>query len=981
MDVEKVSYSARVGNMKLFFLIVALCIVTGESFAMNEKVEWNASWIWKQRDVYTGYNDTIEARTTIELPAIKSASLRITTDTRYRLYINDVWVNDGPSRSWPHHYQYDRIDVGNYLKEGRNTIRVIAKFYGIGTFHQIPQEAGLLAQLEATGLNGKMHVFGTDDTWEVRDASSWLRNTPKQSVQMGPFEIYDAREIHHPFEQAVVRYAADQGPWHNLEERDCPLLTRTLFPLKAFHAANSIARPTAQTFIFPTASWLYPHIVFSNHRVSTTGAFATILELPEGGGEVSVEADGQTIFIEGNRASGNRFQLSSGRHLLHCVLSDVWGHWRNDTEICLLSDRPMGLLNPLDEDRDAPWCFVTFGDNALYHSADYAWSLMEDTERNSIQQRITEIVRDKMKSVPEIATIKQSLAGDAIKLPADACTPAPHYLFKSRQVLGSAEAYVDEPENLPANSGAVVIHPSPDGDIELIYDLGEQNVGYYEFVIDAEEGLILDIFGVEYIAPSGAVQHTERYRNGMRYICREGENHFLSFMRRSQRYLFLTLRNQTKPAVLRQMQLIESTYPVQKLGSFACSDERLNRIWEISARTLKLCMEDVFTDCPLYEQTLWVGDARNEALFAYTAFGAEDIARRCIRLAALSLDKHPMVQSQVPSTWETLLPAWSFLWNIMIWDYYVYTGDKDLLEWVYPYAMKNLRNAATFSDERGLFSAPFWNMFDWSGIDDGHNTVLHNSMFAAGAVNATLKVADVLGKTDDAEWLQEYGKQLKDAINGLWSDTVRTYPDSIHNNGAISKRTSVHTAFLAILYDIAPIEHQEALIGHLLNAPEGMTPLGSPFAMLYLFEAMEKAGLQERIIERILEAYQPMLDLEATTVWETFAGALNHQGEFPTRSHTHAWSSSPLYFLNRIILGIVPRSPGGTSFLISPRPNDLSWAKGASATAYGPIEVSWELKENHLQISANAPDEVDLQFVTNETLDGYEITFNGHTVP
>ena len=58
---------------------------------------------------------------------------------------------------------------------------------------------------------------------------------------------------------------------------------------------------------------------------------------------------------------------------------------------------------------------------------------------------------------------------------------------------------------------------------------------------------------------------------------------------------------------------------------------------------MKLCMEDTFTDCPLYEQTLWVGDARNEGLFAMSVFGAYDLVRRCIRLAGQSLERFPLV--------------------------------------------------------------------------------------------------------------------------------------------------------------------------------------------------------------------------------------------------------------------------------------------------------------------------------------------------
>jgi hypothetical protein len=553
-----------------------------------------------------------------------------------------------------------------------------------------------------------------------------------------------------------------------------------------------------------------------------------------------------------------------------------------------------------------------------------------------------------------------------------------HWQFKERQVVAPATTLVENPAGLMYDNAEVtVVQPTADGDVELIYDLGEQNCGYYQFDLMAEQGLILDVFGVEYIAPDGRVQHTQRYRNGMRYVCREGVNRFTSLARRSQRYLFLTLRNQTRPVTIRNVRLLESTYPVVERGRFACSDERLNRIWEISARTLKLCMEDTYTDCPLYEQTLWVGDARNEALFAFTAFGAHDLSRRCIVLTGQSFDQYPLTLCQVPSTWEIILPAWGFLWGISVWDYYAYTGDRAFLEQAWPWVVQALEGAARFTDERGLFSGPFWNMFDWSGSDQNHNTVLHNSMFLVGAIDATLKCAQVLDDQPRQQWLQGYRDRTVQAINALWDDQRGAYPDSVHNDGTISPKSSIHTSFLALLYDVAAEEQREQVLQNLLDPPAEMVKVGSPFAILYLYEALEKAGRQDRIVESIYESYLPMLELGATTVWESFSTGTTGGEGFPTRSHCHAWSSAPIHFLNRIVLGILPQGVGGREVIVSPRLNGLSWAEGTTATFAGDVSVAWKLSDHTLTITATGPEGTRLRFEPNATLEGLRVVFNG----
>jgi len=50
-------------------------------------------------------------------------------------------------------------------------------------------------------------------------------------------------------------------------------------------------------------------------------------------------------------------------------------------------------------------------------------------------------------------------------------------------------------------------------------------------------------------------------------------------------------------------------YPTERKGDFKCSDELLNKIYEISRYTVNLCMEDGFTDCPWRERSQWLGDS------------------------------------------------------------------------------------------------------------------------------------------------------------------------------------------------------------------------------------------------------------------------------------------------------------------------------------------------------------------------------------
>ena len=78
-------------------------------------------------------------------------------------------------------------------------------------------------------------------------------------------------------------------------------------------------------------------------------------------------------------------------------------------------------------------------------------------------------------------------------------------------------------------------------------------------------------------------------------------------------------------------------------------------------------------------------------------------------------------------------------------------------------------------------------------------------------------------------------------------------------------------------------------------------------------------------------------------------------------SAAHAWSAAPAVYLPTQALGVRPLEPGYRKFLVEPYPGDLTWARGAVATPYGPIRISWKRDaKGALDISCSAPPECQL---------------------
>ena len=76
-------------------------------------------------------NRHILFRKKVVLEKASKAILKITADDYFKLYINDVYVTQGPPPSYPDHYYFMEIDVTPFLKDGVNTFAVHNYYQGL----------------------------------------------------------------------------------------------------------------------------------------------------------------------------------------------------------------------------------------------------------------------------------------------------------------------------------------------------------------------------------------------------------------------------------------------------------------------------------------------------------------------------------------------------------------------------------------------------------------------------------------------------------------------------------------------------------------------------------------------------------------------------------------------------------------------------------------------------------------------------------
>ncbi|WP_227793461.1 family 78 glycoside hydrolase catalytic domain [Paenibacillus guangzhouensis] len=928
--------------------------------------DWHAHWIWAEGEA-SPRNEWRCFRKTFAIPAdgIAYASLRITADSRYVLYVNGTRIGRGPVRSWPFEQSFDTYEVGHLLKPGEsNSIAVLVMHYGVSTFYYLRGRGGLLVELNDD--EGRV-LAATDATWRTSLHLGHHPRAPRASCQHAYSEFVDAfvwssewsNELfdNTGWSSASVIGPVGMAPWTTLMPRDIPHLTDEVVSPIRVESLSKVKSFQLTTAIDVRNAWMDGSEDHANPIQFLGYAATVILSAQACRATLGFLQSGEclsALYLNGNRIDANRIyrtdsarfidvELLEGDNLLVIDVSS-WIH-TGKMQIGLYADEADELLfkPPLllrDDDLLSAWLRIGPFD-AIMDSNHQATRALD-----SHHPVYLELV-EKVKVLEDLQAYQAWLRPVDMKYVSEVDVFALCAWHKD-PIRCTVPAQLQNA--VIANAEAAII-PIFDGyDTEVLLDLGKEYSGYLSFEVEADEGTVLDWYGFEYMNGDYR-QNTFGLDHTLRYICRTGRQRYESPIRRGLRYLALTVRGAQKPVKIFNVTMIQSNYPVAEVGRFACSDALLCDIWEISRHTTKLCMEDTFVDCPAYEQTFWVGDSRNEALVSNYLFGVHEIVKRCLRLVPRSKGQTPLYADQVPSGWVSVIPNWTFFWATACAEYYDQTGDEAFASEMYETIRFTLEHYVAKLNDQGLLDIKSWNLLDWSEMDQPNDGVVtHQNMFLVQALRAGARLGGVAGDSTGVALLEDSASRIAAAVNEhLWDENKLAYIDCIHADGRRSDVVSIQTQVVALLTHIAQGERKSNLEAYLLSPPPHFVPIGSPFMSFFYYEALAKMSEPQRIIEDIRDQYGEMIRHGATTCWETYPNFLEHQGNphLLTRSHCHAWSSAPAYFLGREVLGVRSLAPGWSEVEIAPMPCGLSWAQGSVPhPAGGRIDVSWSMDES-----------------------------------
>jgi hypothetical protein len=403
---------------------------------------------------------------------------------------------------------------------------------------------------------------------------------------------------------------------------------------------------------------------------------------------------------------------------------------------------------------------------------------------------------------------------------------------------------------------------------------------------------------------------------------------------------------------------LERCYHAPTEASFACGDALLETVWMAGAETHRACTEDALTDNPTRERGQWTGDAAATGIEnSAVLFHDQLLCRRALVQAALCAREDGMVAAVCPGGCYHM-STYAFLWVAAVRRYHRNTGDRSLLDELWPAAVRNMQALEPFLGEEGLRNEAGQIFVDWGyrteePIDTATNLLLLHAM------------------REMAAWAEETGRD-----GGSYSESAAKLEamlrarlcEKLASGGWAA--VGYHSAALAMMLGLVDDETEclNHIATHLLDcfpnnpeAPRNESPLDfnarliTPYFGHFVFPLFFERGRTDFILHQYRTCWGWLLEDGRTTLPEVF----------DTRwSHCHQWSGCPTWQMSRYLLGLRPRldlAPDTFEFCLAP--GSLAGARGRLPNpAGGWIDIEWQASNGHIEYSCRADAQLIVRF-------------------
>ena len=379
---------------------------------------------------------------------------------------------------------------------------------------------------------------------------------------------------------------------------------------------------------------------------------------------------------------------------------------------------------------------------------------------------------------------------------------------------------------------------------------------------------------------------------------------------------------------------------LKKLGSFSCSDERINKLYAMVDNALRSNFYYIQTDCPHREKNGWTGDASMSSDYAVLMYDTEKSWREWLNNIRKAMRADGALPGIVPTgTWGFNWgngPTWdSILFNLP-YQLYKFRGCTDVIKENATAMMRYLNYIIGRRDEKGLVAV---GLGDWVPVGKSASKydvplAFTDSVMVMDMARKASEMFSAVGLINNADFAHRIYEEMRAAIRLHLVDLeTMTVQGDCQSGQAIG-----------VYYDVFNADEKPAAVARLvefIHAKEDAFDCGF-IGMHTIFHVLSEFGYGElayaMITRKEFPSYTQLIDMGHTAMIEQFKYSSN--GVTITSSHNHHFLGDINRWFTYSIAGLRPVS-ADTVEICPDFISSINHAEASYKLPAGAIEVKW----------------------------------------
>jgi alpha-L-rhamnosidase len=394
----------------------------------------------------------------------------------------------------------------------------------------------------------------------------------------------------------------------------------------------------------------------------------------------------------------------------------------------------------------------------------------------------------------------------------------------------------------------------------------------------------------------------------------------------------------------------------KEAGSFKTSHELVNKMQEAILWAYRGNFTNGFpTDCPHREKNGWTGDAHLASELAMYNFQNTAAYEKWIQDIIDEQQPDGNVPAIVPTSgWGYAWgngPAWDSALVIIPWMLYTYQGNTGILERAYPAMVKYVEYMGSKAKD-GIASH---GLGDWVPVLSETPVEVTSTGYYYLDVQILARVAEVLGKKEDAAKYQALGNTIREAFHAKLYNGDGVY--------SIGSQTAQGCALHQGLVPAAERERVEARLIEIVEKNSAYPDFGI-LGSKYIFRSLSEAGRSDLAFAMATKddkkSFGRWIRRGATAFWEDW-----NDGE--SRNHIMFGDVSAWWYqylggirladtVSAVATSNNPEEIAFKGFVIAPEPvKGLDWVTAEHDSPYGMIRSAWRKEKDHFRLEITVP--------------------------